>query len=79
MKDWLVVDPQVGLERWTQRGRFTGLGQGNIAQDNAAGGFDGWIFVEHYTHLQDPIRFKLELDYEADDARIKFVIPWTIS
>ncbi len=62
VKDWFVTDPAVGLDRWPQRGRFTGLGQGSIGQDNAAvvraavaGGYDGWVFVEHDTHLQDPL------------------------
>jgi len=61
LKDWLVTDPDVGLERWPQRGRFCELGAGNIGLDNAAvmraiveAGYDGWVFVEHDTHLQDP-------------------------
>ena len=62
LKDWLVTDPDVGLDRWPQRGRFCELGAGNIGLDNAAvmhalveGGYDGWVFVEHDTHLQDPL------------------------
>ena len=63
LKDWLVTDPEIGLERWPQRGRFCELGAGNIGLDNAAVmralvdvGYDGWIFVEHDTHLQDPLK-----------------------
>jgi len=62
VKDWLVVDETIGLDRWPERGRFCGLGCGNIGLDNAAVvkalleiGYDGWIFVEHDTHLQDPL------------------------
>ena len=63
LKDWLVTSPDIGLERWPQRGRFCELGAGNIGLDNAAvmravvdAGFDGWVFVEHDTHLQDPLK-----------------------
>jgi len=63
LKDWLVTSPDVGLERWPQRGRFCELGAGNIGLDNAAvmraivdAGYDGWVFVEHDTHLQDPLK-----------------------
>ena len=62
LKDWLVTDPEVGLDRWPRRGRFCELGAGNIGLDNAAvmralveAGYDGWVFVEHDTHLQDPM------------------------
>ena len=62
LKDWLVLDPSIGLDRWTQRGRFCELGAGNIGLDNLAVmralvevGYDGWVFVEHDTHLQDPL------------------------
>lgn len=60
LKDWHSTDPD--HPDWTKRGRFCGLGFGNIGLDNAAvlraaveGGFDGWVFVEHDTHLQDPM------------------------
>jgi sugar phosphate isomerase/epimerase len=43
-------------------GRFCELGAGNIGMDNAAilrgivdSGYDGWVFVEHDTHLRDPL------------------------
>jgi hypothetical protein len=62
LKDWLVTNPEIGLERWPQRGRFCELGAGNIGLDNAtvlqeivASGYDGWVFVEHDTHLRDPL------------------------
>jgi len=62
LKDWLVLKPEIGLDRWYERGRFCELGAGNIGMDNAAVvaalkqvGYDGWLFVEHDTHLQDPL------------------------
>lgn len=62
VKDWFVTNPLVGLESWTQRGRFCELGAGNIGLDNIAVietlrevGYNGWVFVEQDTHLQDPI------------------------
>ena len=63
LKDWLVTNPEIGLDRWSQRGRFCELGGGNIGLDNrailkslVAVGYDGWVFVEHDTHLQDPLK-----------------------
>ena len=63
LKDWLVTNPEIGLDRWGQRGRFCELGAGNIGLDNReilkaiiAQGYDGWVFVEHDTHLQDPLK-----------------------
>jgi sugar phosphate isomerase/epimerase len=62
-KDWLVTNPEIGLDQWPSRGRFCELGAGNIGLDNAAVvaalkqvGFDGWTFVEHDTHLRDPLQ-----------------------
>jgi sugar phosphate isomerase/epimerase len=62
VKDWLVVNADVGLERWPERGRFCELGAGNIGLDNSAvmralgrAGYDGWVLVEQDTHLQDPL------------------------
>ena len=62
LKDWLVTNPDVGLDRWYERGRFCELGAGNISLDNAAVvralkevGFDGWVFIEHDTHLREPL------------------------
>ena len=63
LKDWIVSKPEIGLDQWPQRGRFCELGAGNIGLDNAAVmkalvkvGYDGWVFVEHDTHLQDPFK-----------------------
>ena len=63
LKDWLLTNPGIGLDKWWQRGRFCELGAGNIGLDNAAimravagTGYDGWVFVEHDTHLQDPLK-----------------------
>jgi sugar phosphate isomerase/epimerase len=60
VKDWLVTSPEVGLDQWSKRGRFCELGAGNIDLDNGAvlkalakAGYDGWVFVEHDTHLRD--------------------------
>jgi sugar phosphate isomerase/epimerase len=62
VKDWLVTDPDIGLDQWPKRGRFCELGAGNIGLDNAAvvkailaAGYDGWFFVEHDTHLREPL------------------------
>ncbi|HEY3281542.1 MAG TPA: sugar phosphate isomerase/epimerase [Armatimonadota bacterium] len=63
LKDWITLKPEVGLERWGERGRFCELGAGNIGLDNAAVmraladlGYEGWVFVEQDTHLQDPLK-----------------------
>ncbi len=63
LKDWVVTNPEIGLNQWPKRGRFCELGAGNIGLDNAAvmraiadSGYDGWVFVEHDTHLQDPLK-----------------------
>ena len=71
LKDWLVTNPDVGLDKWSQRGRFCELGAGNVGLDNAAvlktlvdKGFDGWVHVEQDTHLQDPLKdLKTSRDY----------------
>lgn len=61
LKDWLESAPDAA--RWFERGRFCELDAGNIGLDNVAVlqaavdlGFDGWVFVEHDTHLQDPVK-----------------------
>ena len=60
LKDWIESDSSASV--WNKRGRFCELGAGNIGLDNAAVmrklvevGYDGWIFVEHDTHLQNPL------------------------
>jgi len=62
LKDWFVTDATIGLDKWYERGRFCELGAGNIGQDNAAvlkaavaAGYDGWVHIEHDTHLRDPL------------------------
>lgn len=61
IKDWLETSPHE--KDWTRRGRFCGLGEGNIGLDPVAVmhalrkvGYDGWVFVEHDTHLQEPLK-----------------------
>lgn len=63
LKDWLVTNPEIGLDKWPQRGHFCKLGDGNIGLDNIAvlralveKGYRGWVFVEQDTHLQDPLK-----------------------
>ena len=74
LKDWLLTNPEIGLDRWSQRGRFCELGAGNIGLDNLAVmkalkevGYDGWVFIEHDTHLQDPLKdLAISLKYLRD-------------
>lgn len=71
IKDWLTTNPEVGMDMWIRRGRFCELGAGNIGMDNAAvlraladSGYDGWVFVEQDTHLQDPLKdLAVSLDF----------------
>jgi len=63
LKDWITLHPEIGLENWTERGRFSELGAGNVGLDFKAirqslvkVGYDGWCYVEQDTHLQDPIK-----------------------
>jgi sugar phosphate isomerase/epimerase len=60
LKDWLLTKPTASA--WYERGRFCGLGLGNIGLDNSAvmralreEGYSGWVFVEHDTHLREPL------------------------
>jgi len=62
LKDWIVTNPEIGLDDWTKRGRFCELGAGNIGLDIAAimqaianKGYGGWVFVEQDTHLRNPL------------------------
>jgi len=73
LKDWFVTHPEIGLDRWPQRGRFCELGAGNIGMDNIAvmkalvqAGYDGWILIEQDTHLQDPL---VDLKHSRDVLR----------
>ncbi|MBI4977538.1 MAG: TIM barrel protein [Spirochaetes bacterium] len=73
LKDWndTTKTNPAGNPKWYDCGYFTGLGKGNIGQDNKtalktaiAQGYDGWVFVEHDTHKQDPlIDLKQSRDY----------------
>lgn len=62
VKDWFVTNPEIGLAQWYKRGRFCELGAGNINLDHGPiiaalrqAGYDGWVFVEHDTHLREPL------------------------
>jgi len=58
-------------QRWYERLRFCELGAGEMGDINKAvittlikKGYDGWIYVEHDTHLQDPvIDLKISREY----------------
>lgn len=60
LKEWVSTDP--GAENWYDRGYFCELGGGNIPFQNdeivkelVGRGYDGWIFVEHDSHKQEPL------------------------
>lgn len=57
LKNWQYKDPAN-----IRDGYFCGLGQGNLTVENEAfvkellrRGYDGWIFIEHDTHLREPL------------------------
>lgn len=61
LKDVHIKDESIGLDKWQQRLRFCEIGGGNTSLDNLAVvkalkdvGYDGWVHIEHDTHLQDP-------------------------
>ncbi|MDD5707260.1 MAG: sugar phosphate isomerase/epimerase [Kiritimatiellae bacterium] len=61
LKDWLAYPPAKQGKEWYQKGRFCGLGKGNIGLDLVkvlktlkSVRWNGWCMVEHDTHLQDP-------------------------
>jgi sugar phosphate isomerase/epimerase len=63
LKDWHAYPPAKQGANWYEKGRFCGLGKGNIGLDLAQVlktlkrvKWDGWCFVEHDTHLQDPFK-----------------------
>lgn len=70
VKDYTLLKNDAPLSDHS-RGRFCELGAGNIGLDNAAvvkllakKGYNGWILVEHDTHLRDPlIDLKVSRDY----------------
>ncbi len=60
LKEWVMKDPS--QKDWWDRGYFCGLGQGDFPVDNeyvvktaVERGYDNWIFIEHDTHLRDPL------------------------
>lgn len=60
LKGWQSSDTP-NAELWYERGYFCGLGQGDTFVNNefvyknaVKNGFDGWIFIEHDTHKQEP-------------------------
>jgi inosose dehydratase len=61
-KGWrLNDDVDKTQEGWLKNGTFRGLLQGNYPVDNEyvykyamKKGFDGWFFIEHDFHVQDP-------------------------
>ncbi len=60
LKDWVMKDPS--QKEWWDRGYFCGLKQGNFPVDNeyvvktaVERGYDKWIFIEHDTHLREPL------------------------
>ena len=63
-----------GNPDWTKRLRFCGLGEGNAGLDyTSAGkalrkrGYAKWVFIEHDTHLSDPLKeLKVSLDVMKD-------------
>lgn len=63
LKDWLAYPPQKQGTEWYEKGRFCGLGKGNIGLDLVKllktlkrMKWNGWCMVEHDTHLQNPFR-----------------------
>jgi sugar phosphate isomerase/epimerase len=72
LKDWLLQD--INAANWWDRGRFCELGAGNVGLDNAAvlrtavhHGYDGWVFIEQDTHLQNPyLDLAISRKYLAD-------------
>ena len=60
LKEWVSTDS--GKENWYDRGYFCELGGGNIPFQNdeivkelVGRGYNGWIFVEHDSHKQEPL------------------------
>lgn len=58
-------------EEWSKRGYFTGLEEGDMFINNEAvfknavrRDFDGWMFIEHDTHKDDPMT-ELKKSYDT--------------
>lgn len=71
VKDWFMKDESAPV--WHEKGYFCELGGGNYPVPNeecvkelAARGYDGWILVEHDTHLRDPL-----LDLAASREKLR--------
>lgn len=72
VKDWVMTDETA--TEWYNRGYFCELGAGNVTINNdmlvkelVKMGYSGWIFVEHDTHLREPlIDLKKSRDYLKD-------------
>lgn len=61
VKDWVINDENE--KEWYKRGYFCGLGDGNYPIKNKEcvkmlvdKGYDGWVFIEHDTHLNEPLQ-----------------------
>lgn len=61
-EDVFIIDPAENLDNWSKRLRFCELGAGNCDEpwEEAAkllkkSGYNKWVFVEHDTHLRDPL------------------------
>ena len=74
LKDVFIKDENIGIDKWGKRLRFCELGGGNTDLNNMAVmkalddvGYNGWIHVEHDTHLRDPyIDLKTSFDLLKD-------------
>jgi len=60
VKDWIMTDSNAAV--WNEMGYFCELGGGNFPVQNEecvreliSRGYNGWIYVEHDTHLRDPL------------------------
>jgi sugar phosphate isomerase/epimerase len=70
LKDYFIFDRSVGIDRYRDRLRFCGIGEGNDKVDFQAAvealsrhGYDGWLFVEHDDHTDEPAK-QLKTDLE---------------
>ncbi|MDD3952517.1 MAG: sugar phosphate isomerase/epimerase [Lentisphaeria bacterium] len=78
-KDIKYKDKNKGLDLWYERLRFCELGGGDagmefrpMAEALLKVGFNGWAFVEHDTHTDDPVKqLKISLDIMKDIFKCK--------